>query len=340
MWDEFIDYVSRPQQALFGFAKRGSDAFGAINTKLQDRGMNPGIATATSAVASMIPGALGAYEGLTGKGKFNAWDLTEGATDSKPFNEALGNFIEFTADPMGAIPIGGASQKLGTGMRTARNLWDMRSASPQAFSKVMDNGLVNALKMDISHSGAGNLPVMIRGEGDLKPMVNSLGYKSSNPNSVSGFISPDAKFMAADVTKEKPSWLHEFVHDTTKRFIDPEEAKRAYEAFYNAVGQGAKQRIAIDYPGLVGNLPRLGEELYAIITKQNTPEVLSKIMSKVEGPASNTLKYVGDMANKRLAQVNTSAANPLKWMLDLALPGKINSIQSTMNSPWDTTEVY
>lgn len=338
MWDELVDYIGRPQQALFGFAKRGSDAFGAMNTKLQDRGMNPGIATGLSAAASMIPGALGAYEGLTGKGKFNAWDLTEDATNSQPFNAALGNFIDFTADPMSAIPFGGSSQKLGTGIRTAKNLWDMRGASPQAYSKLMDNGLVNALKMDISHSGAGNLPVVIRGEGDVKPIGQALGYKSSNPNAAAGFISPDAKFMAADVTRNNPSWLHEFIHDTTRRFIDPEEARKAYESVYCVASDTIKNKLG--YQNLANNPGKLGEELYAKVVNQNTPELLEKILSRVNSPAASTLRYVSDLASKRLAQVNTGAANPLKWMIDLALPNKINSMQTTLNSPWDTTEVY
>lgn len=312
MWDELVDLISRPQQAVMGFSKEGSDQFGRTNQWVSNKGYDPGY-FGVPAIMSTIPAGLkGAWKGLTGQQDYNDWNLAEGATDNPKIDSAINTGIRMTADPLGAVPFGGRSQKLGTMARTAGNLWDAKRYAPEAYDKLKSGGIWNALNMDIAHGGGGNLPTVIRSQGDTRPIMESLGYTSSMNAPLAGFTTPDSRFLVADTTRATPSWLHEFVHDTTKRFIDPQEAKAAYEAVYNASGKQAKA-LGDLYSKHKNNLGRVGEEYYAKVANQNTPEVMEWLMGRVGEPAKKTLGYIDDMANKRLAQVNTGAANPISY---------------------------
>src|SRR5574343_1408934 len=136
MWDEFVDLISRPQQAVMGLAKEGSDQLGKTNQWISEKGYDPGY-FGVPAMWSTIPAGLsGAWKGFTGQQDYNDWNLAEGTTDNPKIYSAINTGVRLFADPAGLVPFGGQSQKLGTMARTAGNLWDAKRYAPEAYDKL------------------------------------------------------------------------------------------------------------------------------------------------------------------------------------------------------------
>lgn len=266
--------INRPQQALFQGAQRGADAYGQLNTALQNEGVPEWISNPASIAASLLPMGAGALRGALGVGdRVTGEDLTRDFTGSPEWDKAIGNQINVTADPLALIPAsatGKATDQLaGTAARTWKNIKATQALQPETIAN-MDRRLGNSLAkygMDIPYApvdAVESLPVRL--QGDTAALKQRMGYKSSSGQASpgKGFSPNDNNFFAYSMETPQETVPHELLHSYIKQM--PEAAQQSlgqtFSSFDNKFpGYMSSIRRSPSY----ANLPaeKVGEEAFA-----------------------------------------------------------------------------
>lgn len=337
-WNAASYLMQAPQQAVFGFGKNGSDAFGKINNYLQDKGMDNLPATFLSALGSVPAGLYGANKAALFSGRGNnirGEQLADGLFENPKYDKVAGVGLDFFADPWGAasIPL---SQKIGTAARTTKNLLKARTENIPAYEDIKETiGIPKAIaSLDISDPGThrmsddiwkfhGNpkekwdkmvddtslLPMAIRVDapnihgtmeqmGSVVPQTGVTTGQSRGGHTIINAIRRP-KWQAED------TWGHETLHNTAGML--PDKIRGQLSRHIEGV-------LASEQPEILNTV----KEVYAPIYRSRLGDMLGE-----EGLAHSIYNYgmsvpldddiitLLDYTNRRRMRINTDPAMPL-----------------------------
>ena len=247
--------LERPQQALFQGAQRGADAYGQLNTALQNEGIPEWISNPASVAASILPMGAGALRGLLGAGdRVTGENLTQDFTGSPEWDKAIGNTLNITADPLALIPATKAAQSAdqmaGTAARTWKNVQATKAVQPETIAKI-DERFGNALAkygLDLPYAPTNSVdPLVVRTAEPAGVLKNQMGYKSPGGainEASTGFSPVDNNMIAYYKGTQEQTLPHELTHWATKTLP-------------SGVGEAAGQVLGTfenKFPGYIGSL--------------------------------------------------------------------------------------